>query len=134
MEKRSRKILLISIFVLSLSFLDCKSSVKNYPVNYVDRNTLLAVEKEGKPLMLVVEINEGGKLSLNKIEIGTISDVSQLSEKFKVIFADREKTSIKEREVVIDPQGKIRNEDLEKLIENLADVKAAPIRVIKNNL
>lgn len=47
---------------------------------------------------------------------------------------DREKTGLVEKEVVIDPQGKVKNEDLEKLVENLADVKASPIRVIKNNL
>ena len=84
--------------------------------------------------MLVVEIDEDGKLSLNKIETGTIADVSLLSEKLKAIFEDREKTSIEEREVVIDPQGKVKNEDVEKLIENLADVKASPIRVVRNSL
>jgi len=57
-----------------------------------------------------------------------------LSEKLKVIFDDREKTSIKEREVVIYPKGKIKNEDMEKLIKNLANAKASPVRVIKNNL
>jgi len=133
MQKWLKKILLVSIFVLSLAFLDCKSSVKDYPVNFVDRNTVFALDKKEKLLMLVVEIDEDGKLSLNKIETGTIADVSVLSEKLKVIFDDREKTSIKEREVVIDPQGKIKNEDMEKLIENLADAKASPIRVFKNS-
>ena len=134
MRKRSKKILLISIFILSLSFLDCKSSVKNYPVDFIDRNTILALGKKGKPLMLVIEIDEDGKLSLNKIETGTIADISLLSEKLKAIFDDREKTSIEEREVVIDPQGEIKNEDVEKLIESLAGVEASPIWVIKNNL
>jgi len=134
MRNSLKKILLISIFVFSLSFLNCKSSVKNYPIDFVDRNTLLALDKKVKPLMLVVEVGEDGRLSLNKIETGTIADITLLSEKLKVIFDDREKTSIAEREVVIDPQGEIKNEDMEKLIENLADVKATPIRVIKNNL
>lgn len=133
MGKRLKKTLLISILVFSFSFLNCKSSVKNYPVDFVDRNTLFALDRDRKPLMLVVELDEGGGLSLNKIQIGTIDDVSQLSEKLKVIFDDREKTRIEEREVVIDPQGKFKDEDVEKLIENLAEVKASPIRLIKNN-
>lgn len=134
MRQRLEKILLVSIFVSSLAFFDCKSSVKNYPVNFVDRDTVFALDKNGERLILVVEIDEDGTLSLNQIETGTITDVSLLAEKLRVIFEDREKTSIKEREVVIDPQGKIKNEDLEMLIENLAGVKASPIRVIKNNL
>jgi hypothetical protein len=51
----------------------------------------------------------------------------------KVIFDDREKAAIAKRGVVIDPKGKVRNEDLEKLDETLANAKASPIRVIKNN-
>jgi hypothetical protein len=133
MRKSLKKTLLISIFAFILSFLNCKSSVKNYPVDFVDRNTILAIDKDGKPLMLVVELDEDGRLSLNKIQTGTIDDVSVLSEKLKVIFRDREKTSIAKREVVIDPQGRVKDENVEKLIENLAEVKAAPIRLIKNN-
>ncbi|MCA1624810.1 MAG: hypothetical protein LC768_15085 [Acidobacteria bacterium] len=83
--------------------------------------------------MLRVEIDEDGKLSLNKIETGTTADPTLLAEKLKVIFDDREKTSVSEREVVIMPRGEIKNEDVEKLIENLANVKASPIRVIKNS-
>ena len=30
--------------------------------------------------------------------------------------------------------GKIKNEDVEKLVENRAEVKASPIRIIGNNL
>jgi len=81
-----KKILLISIFVSSFSFLDCKSSVENYPVHFVDRNTVFSLDKRQKPLMLVVEIAEDGKLCLNKIETGTIADISHLSEKLKVIL------------------------------------------------
>jgi len=64
---------------------------------------------------------------LNKIETGKIADATLLSEKLKVIFDDREKASIKEKEVVIEPQGKVRNEDLEKLVEILANLKTSPI-------
>jgi hypothetical protein len=64
MRKRLTKISLVSIFVFSLSFLNCQSSVENYPVDYVDRNTLLALDKKGKPLMLVVEVGEDGRHSV----------------------------------------------------------------------
>ena len=134
MRKRLKKILLISIFVPSLAFLDCKSSVKNYPVDFIDRNSAFAPDKSQKPLMLVVEIDKDGKLSLNRIETGTIADVSLLSEKLEVIFADRERKSIMEKGVVIDPRGEIKKEDLERLIESLEGAKASPIRVIKNGL
>lgn len=92
------------------------------------------IGEKSKPLRLVVEIDENGRLSLNKIETGTIGDLTVLNEKLQAVFDDREKAGIGEREVVIDPQGSVKNEDVEKLIENLAAAKAAPIRIIKNNL
>ena len=60
-------------------------------------------------------------------------DLKVLNGVLKVVFDDREKAGISDREVIIDPQGDVKNEDLEKLVESLASVKAAPIRVIKNN-
>jgi hypothetical protein len=119
---------------MSFAFFGCQDSPKNYPVDLVDRNTVFAFNQKPNPLRLVVEISEDGKLSLNKIETGTIDDVTVLSEKLEVIFDDREKAEISEREVVIDPQGKVKDMDLEKLIESLEEVKAAPIRVVKDNL
>lgn len=129
-----KKIQLVIIFVLCLSFVGCKGSAKDYRVDFVDRNAVFALDKKLNPLRLVVEINENGKLILNKIETGTIDDVTELSKKLKAIFDDREKAGIDIREVVIDPQGKVNSEELEILIESLMSVKAAPIRVIKNNL
>ncbi len=133
-KKFVKKNFLVSIFAICLSLPGCQNLGGNYPVDFVDRNAVFAFNQKPKPLMLVVEITESGKLSLNKIETGTISDLTVLSKKLEVIFDDREKAGINEREVVIDPQGSVKNEDLEKLIESLAGVKAAPIRIIKNNL
>ena len=129
-----KKLLLVPVVVSSLALLDCQSRAKNYTVDFVDRNHVFAPGRKAKPLMLVVEIDAGGKLSLNRIETGTIADISVLSEKLEAIFEDREKTFIEEKEVVIDPCGKIKSEDVEKLIETLAEAKASPIRVIKNDL
>jgi polyphosphate kinase len=46
---------------------------------------------------------------------------SLLSERLKVIFDDREMFGIGERKVVTDPQGKVENDDLEKLIEEFGE-------------
>ncbi len=132
-----RTILLVPIVVICLSFLGCQESAKNYPVDFVDRKAIFPIGnhiQKSNPLMLVIEIADDGKLSLNKIETGTIADTTLLSEKLKVIFDNREKASIAEREVIIDPQGKVKYKDLEKLIEAFADVKASPIWIVKNNL
>jgi len=130
-----KKILFASIFMICLSLFGCRDSAKSYPVNFVDRKTVFPIEnqiRKANPLMLVVEIAEDGKLKLNNIETGTIDDTTLISQKLKAIFDDREKAAIGAREVVVDPQGKVKYEDLEKLIDNLAEVKASPIRVIKN--
>jgi hypothetical protein len=87
-----------------------------------------------KPILLVVGITVDGRLSLNKIETGTIADTTLLREKVGAVFDDREKNGFVEKEVVIDPHGEVETEDLEKLIECLAEAKAAPIRVVKDNL
>ena len=127
--KNKRFILIAVIWIASFG---CQNSVKNYPVDFIDRRAVL-LDNKPNPLLLVVELDESGRLSLNKIETGTISDQSILSEKIKVIFEDREKAGISEREAVIDPQGNVENENMEKLIESLAIAKAAPIRIIKND-
>ncbi len=130
-EKSLKKSLFVLILISSPAFLDCRNPAKNYPVEFVDRNAALAPDRSRKPLLVVVEIDEAGNLRLNRIETGTIADASILTEKLRVIFADRTNTSIGEREVIIDPRGKVGNKDLEQLIENLVTVKASPIRVIK---
>lgn len=132
-KKNVKKNFSVSIFAICLSISSCQNFGGNYPVDFVDRNAVFAFNQKPKALILVVGITESGKLSLNKIETGKISDAALLSEKLEIIFNDREKTGISEREVIIDPQGKVKNEDLEKLVKSLADVKASPIRVIKNN-
>lgn len=127
--KNKRFILIAVIWIASFG---CQNSVKNYPVDFIDRHAVLLDEKPN-PLLLVVEITENGRLSLNKIETGTISDLAVLNGKLQIIFDDREKAGISEKGVIIDPQVNVKDEDLEKLIESLAAVKSAPIRVIKNN-
>ncbi len=133
MRKKS-KVWLVAISLLGSSFLFCRSSLKNHPVDFVDRKVIFAVEKSSQPFLLVVEINGAGALKLNKIEMGNIENTAFLHERLKNIFADRARNSISQREIVIDRQGEIKNEDLENLIEILANAGASPIRVIKGDL
>jgi len=79
---------------------------------------------------------KAGKFVIRHSALGKRNDCrfSGLSEELKVRFNDREKAGISEREILIDPQGNIKSGDLEKLGESLANAKASPIRVIKNNL
>lgn len=132
-----KKILLAVLLTVGAASSGCGDSEKNYPVYFVNRSDVFPVANKvhsANPLMLVVEIGADKKLKLNKIETGTITDTTLLSEKIRAIFADRKRASIGEREVVIDPKGEIESADLEKLIESLAAAKASPIRVIKDNL
>jgi len=132
-RKFVKNIRLALIFAICFALSGCQDAPKIIRVDSIDRNTFAALYEKPNQILLV-EIDENGRLKLNKIETGTISDVSILSEKIKVIFDDREKAGINEREIVIDPQGNVKSEDLGKLIESLAVLKAAPIRIIKNNL
>ena len=112
-------------------FNGCSDKAKSYPVSSIDRNSAFSPEKKSDPLRIIIEMREDGTLSLNKIETGTIAEPDVLSEKIKVVFDDRSKNGISEREIFIDRKGEIRNEDLNKLIKVLENLKAAPVRVIR---
>ena len=126
-----RKIVLASITLTCFTLFGCKGAAKSYAVDLVDRGAVFAIDKEPDPLRLVVEIDEAGKLRLNKIETGTTADLTEFSEKIRVIFEDRKMARIEHYEVVIDPQGDVQHGDLEKLIRCLAEANASPIQIIK---
>lgn len=128
-----KKIEVAPILLICASVFGCENSAATHRIQFVDRNQVSSHALTPQPLMLIVEIDAGGRLRLNKIETGTISDVSDLSEKIKVIFDDREKRGINEREVLIDSKINAEGEGFEKLLKTLADLKASPIRVIKND-
>lgn len=103
---------------------------------FVDESDVLAVDSgEGfvGSLSLTVEINGEGKLSLNRIDTGTIGDTTILRDKLKAIFEDRQKESVDERGIFVEMNGTVKHEDFEKLIDALRRTDAAPIRVIKGN-
>jgi biopolymer transport protein ExbD len=114
----------------------CSSPAESSPVVFVDEADALAGDSGNRsvnPLLLVVEIDGQGKLSLNKIETGTIDNTTILSATLKTIFEDRQKAAIDERGVLVEMNGEVRHEDFEKLIETLSHAEAMPIRVIKGN-
>jgi hypothetical protein len=104
------------------------------PVEFVERGAVFTFDKRADPLLLVVEVREGGRLSLNRIETGTLDDPGVLCEKLAAVFEDREKAGIFEKEVIVEPRGNAGRKELEKLLEELSRARAAPIRVIKNGL
>ena len=127
-----KNILFVSTIMIWLALSGCRSSPKIVRVDLIDRTDVTAPGKKPNPRLLVVGLDENGRLSLNKIDTGTISDFAVLNEKLRVVFDDREKAGNGEREVVVDPQTDVKNDDLEKLIENLAAAGAAPLRIIRN--
>jgi hypothetical protein len=133
MGKTIEKILLGAICATGLSLSGCMDSASSGTVRFVERNAVFSEGEELKPLRLVIGINENGKLTLNKIEAGTLSDTSFLSAKLQAIFNDRKKAAISAREVIILPEYKIENEELKKLIEAVRISDAAPILVIKDH-
>ncbi len=128
-----KKLLLATVFLIGVTFFGCKSSATNHSVEFVDRSAAFSQGILPQPLMLIVEIDHGGRLRLNKIETGTTADMALLAEKLEVVFADREKSGINVREVLIDPKINVETERYEELIRLLADAKASPIRVIRND-
>ena len=132
-SKKAKQILLMPFVLIFATFFGCKSSAANHTVEFVDRSAAFSQGILRQPLMLIVEIDESGKLRLNKIETGTTADTSLLAEKLEVIFDDRERAGVTEREVLIDPTITVGSEDFEKLVKTLADLNASPIRIIKND-
>jgi hypothetical protein len=133
MGKTTEKILLGAICATGISLSGCMDSARSYTVRFVERSAVFSEDEELNPLRLVIEINENGRLTLNKIEAGTLGDTTFLSEKLKTIFTDRKKAAISAREVIILPEHRIENEELEKLIEDLRISDAEPILVIKDH-
>lgn len=125
--------------------IESRLKAKNYPVEFVEEEAVFGslkrdpkkpglefYDREPDPLMLVVKVAENGKMSLNNLDKGTINDPTLLSQQIKTIFEDREKSGVAEKEIVIQPKSKIKDDDLEKLVDALAAVKASPIRIIKS--
>ncbi|HVF30276.1 MAG TPA: hypothetical protein VNA22_04865 [Pyrinomonadaceae bacterium] len=111
--------------------LACGTPSKDVLVTHVDAGRAIAADGSEGALKLVVEINGDGRLLLNRIDIGTISNTSVLIEKLGTIFEDRRKASIAGREVMIQMNGTITEEHLEVLIDALIRAKASSIQITR---
>lgn len=112
----------------------CGRTTESSSIVFIDKSDAFELdggERPADPLILVVAINNEGKLSLNGIETGTINDTTILTQKLKGVFEDRTKASIGERSVLVEMNGVVKHEDFEKLIRALIDADVSPIRVIK---
>ena len=132
-SKNEKRIFVAPVLLACLTLFGCKNSATTHRVQFVDRNALASHSITPQPLFLIVEIDETGRLRLNKIETGSTADTALLAEKLEAIFADREKSGIDEREVLIDSKVRPETEIFEEVVRTLVDAKASPIRVIKNN-
>ncbi len=115
----------------------CQRSSTESVVTFVDRSEVYSnadLSERTDSLLLVVEIAEDSKLTLNKIDVGTTADLDRISEKLETIFEDRARAAIAKREVVIEMNGNVSGKHFERLIERLIKTNATPIRVIKGSL
>lgn len=112
------------------SSFESKLKTKYSSVKFVDRNSIFSSAKPD-PLMLIIEIGEDGELRLNASDAGTIADTAFLSQKIMAVFQERQKLSIAERGIVVDPKGNTKEEELERVVQTLADANAAPIQIVK---
>ena len=114
-------------------FFGCKYSAENHRVEFVNRNAVSEFNHKNNPYLLTVKLEKDGKLLLNKIETGTTADLNEFAEKIKAVFADRQRNGVFYKEIIIDADERMQKHDLEKVIECLANAKAAPIRLIKDD-
>ena len=121
---KSKEKLLGSIIISSFLAQGCVNS------SQVTFGEQAGVIRERRPLDLVVEIDGQGRLSLNKIETGTVKDMSILKEKLHAVLADRDRWSIPERDVVIEVEGSIDHSDLDALIGSLKNTGISQITVL----
>lgn len=112
----------------------CRESTHTPAVMFVDQSGPEASglsRRQPNPLLLKATLDGTGNLTLNRIAVGTIEDTTILGEKLMTIFKDREKSSIAEREVLIEMEGMVKHDDLQRLIAALTEAGASPINVIK---
>ena len=115
----------------------CRGPSAQSMIVFVDRDTVYSNPDSSAPadsLLLVIEISEDGKLTLNKIDVGTTANLEKISETLERIFEDRARTAIEKRDVVIEMNGNVSGKHFESLIECLIKAHAGPIRVVKGSL
>src|SRR5688500_14532685 len=105
----------------------CKTVARDSHVDFVDR---VSADKAEAPLALIVGIDGSGKLTLNQIGTGTISEPSVLVEKLTAILVDRKRSSIYQDEVLIELGGSVAYEDIDALIAVLKQLQPTRITIV----
>ena|SRR5687767_7224062 len=86
-------------------------------------------DKSG-PFRLTVGINGRGDLTLNKIDCGNVDDLSDLKGKLGIVFEDRRRLDIRDRDIFVEMDGVIPHSDVERLIDSLGGLGVSQITII----
>jgi hypothetical protein len=122
--------------LVSVCLLGCQPSLKSSadptdsPVIVIARRDANSAYARDDSLRLVLEVKGDGRLRLNKIDIGNISDTSELSEKLKVIFDERARDGIQNRAVFIEPLKEVDQDQIKALVDVLVQSDASQIQII----
>jgi biopolymer transport protein ExbD len=121
--------------LVSVCLLGCQPSLKSRPdsieptVVVASRDANSAYARDDS-LRLVLEVKGDGQLRLNKIDIGNVSDTSELSEKLKVIFDERARDGIQNRAVFIEPLKEVDQDQIKALVNVLVQSDASQIQIV----
>ncbi len=95
---------------------------------FVDRQEI-AESRAADPLALIVSVDPSGKLTLNRVDVGTIDDPQPLAQHLATIFADRKRAEINKRDVTIELNGNIQSRIFYELLARLDEADASPLMV-----
>jgi TonB family protein len=89
------------------------------------------------PLGLVVTVSENGKVFLNRVEEGTLSDLSALRARLELIFEQRKENNVfktgtdeLEKTVIVKSSTYMNEEQLSKVVGEVKAAGASPVRVM----
>ena len=105
----------------------CGSAGRQPDITFADRAIAAPLDD---PLSLVVSIDSDGRLTLNRIETGTIYAPATLNEKLKSIFEDRRRSSIDKNDLVVETVGPVSFDDVDRLVRSLETLGPSRITVI----
>lgn len=126
---------IIASEVAILSIAACSGAENAPSVKFVERSKVFGANSgsvSADPLRLIVEIDESGRLTLNRIEVGNINDPKSVTNELRLIFGDRALSRVETREVIVATKGWIDHDLLEKLIDRLRKSNAGPIVIVNS--
>ena len=122
----------LSVSVILVCLSGCSGPAGQHDARYIDRDGLLVADSQKNDpdsLRLIIDVDQDGHVSLNKIQMGSIQDLGQLHDAMVAIFNDRKRQAIEARDVIVITNSHMDSIDLEDLIDMLSSVDAQ-VRVI----